>query len=128
MISISEEIPTWIENNDSEIGNGQVESDPILAAEIESEHGETHEQPPKPRSVHPLTMSEFLRLCAQPMMVEVEEEEDDDDDDDVGDEDDESDPGMLPRPKGVTEADWRVYEVVSAATTEFEKKFRAMWA
>ena len=75
VISISEEIPTWIENNDSEIGNGQVESDPRLVAEVESEHRETHEQPPKPRSVHPLTMSEFLRLCAQPVMVEEEEEE-----------------------------------------------------
>ena len=76
VVSISEQIPTWIENNDSEIENGQVESDPILAAEIESEHEQSHEQPPKPPSVHPLTMSEFLRLCAQPMMVEVEEEED----------------------------------------------------
>ena len=74
VISISEEILTWIENNDSEIGNEQVESDPRLAAEIESEHGETHEQPPKPPSVHPLTMSEFLRLCAQPRMVEAEVE------------------------------------------------------
>lgn len=75
VISISEEIPTWIENNDSEIGNEQVESDPRLAAEVESEQGETHEQPPKPPSVHPLTMSEFLRLCAQPRMVEEEDED-----------------------------------------------------
>ena len=75
VISISEDIPTWIENNGSEIGNEQVESDPILAAEIESEHGETHDQPSKPPFVHPLTMSEFLRQCAQPRMVEVEEED-----------------------------------------------------
>ena len=76
VISVSEEIPTGIENNDSEVGNEHVESDPRSAAKIESEHGNTHQQPPKPRSVHPLTMSEFLRLCAQPRMVEVEEEED----------------------------------------------------
>ena len=68
VISVSEEIATWIENNDSEIGNEQVASDPRSASEFESE------QPSKPPSVHPLTMSEFLRLCAQPRMVEAEVE------------------------------------------------------
>jgi hypothetical protein len=32
------------------------------------------------------------------------------------------------RPSGVTERDWRVYEVVQSAASEFDVKFRAMWA
>ncbi|RDB27044.1 hypothetical protein Hypma_005062 [Hypsizygus marmoreus] len=32
------------------------------------------------------------------------------------------------RPNGVTDADWRIYEVVSGATAVFEGKFKAMWA
>jgi hypothetical protein len=32
------------------------------------------------------------------------------------------------RPNGVTDADWRVYGVVCAAASEFDTKFRAMWA
>lgn len=32
------------------------------------------------------------------------------------------------RPSGVTNADWMVYRVVSGATAEFDKKYKAMWA
>ncbi|EGO30017.1 hypothetical protein SERLADRAFT_413254 [Serpula lacrymans var. lacrymans S7.9] len=32
------------------------------------------------------------------------------------------------RPKGVTDKDWRVYEVVNEALKEFDEKYRAMWA
>ena len=46
--------------------------------------------------------------------------------DDPAAEDDDED--EFHRPVGVTDSDWRVYEVVRAAASEFEKKFRAMWA
>jgi hypothetical protein len=36
-------------------------------------------------------------------------------------------PGFA-RPSGVSNKDWRVYEVVNAALTDFEAKFKAMWA
>ena len=32
------------------------------------------------------------------------------------------------RPDGVSDKDWRVFEVVSGVTEEFDEKFRAMWA
>ena len=32
------------------------------------------------------------------------------------------------RPKGVSDLDWQVYEVVDGALREFDEKFRAMWA
>lgn len=32
------------------------------------------------------------------------------------------------RPRGVTNADWRVYEVLNEMLTELHKKFRAIWA
>ncbi|KAI0375726.1 P-loop containing nucleoside triphosphate hydrolase protein [Pilatotrama ljubarskyi] len=32
------------------------------------------------------------------------------------------------RPVGVTDRDWRVFEVLNAVTTEFDEKFRAIWA
>lgn len=32
------------------------------------------------------------------------------------------------RPSGVSDRDWRVFEVVNLVTQEFEEKFRAMWA
>lgn len=32
------------------------------------------------------------------------------------------------RPAGVTDRDWRVFEVLNAVTAEFDEKFRAMWA
>ncbi|EIW61285.1 P-loop containing nucleoside triphosphate hydrolase protein [Trametes versicolor FP-101664 SS1] len=32
------------------------------------------------------------------------------------------------RPVGVTDRDWRVFEVLNAVTAEFDEKFRAMWA
>lgn len=32
------------------------------------------------------------------------------------------------RPKGVGNADWRVYEVVRDALAEFNEKYKAMWA
>jgi hypothetical protein len=44
------------------------------------------------------------------------------------DDEDDSESGAFHRPVGVTDSDWRVYDVVRAATSEFEKKFRAMWA
>lgn len=34
----------------------------------------------------------------------------------------------LKRPRGVSNSDWRTYEVVHALTEDFEEKFRAMWA
>ncbi|TCD64633.1 hypothetical protein EIP91_003835 [Steccherinum ochraceum] len=33
-----------------------------------------------------------------------------------------------PRPRGVSDANWRVFLVVHQVTVEFEKKFKAMWA
>ena len=36
--------------------------------------------------------------------------------------------GGFQRPIGVTDSDWRVYEVVRTAATEFDAKYRAMWA
>ncbi|CDO68719.1 hypothetical protein BN946_scf184652.g46 [Trametes cinnabarina] len=32
------------------------------------------------------------------------------------------------RPAGVSDRDWRVFEVLNAVTTEFDEKFRAIWA
>ncbi|KAI9000928.1 P-loop containing nucleoside triphosphate hydrolase protein [Trametes punicea] len=32
------------------------------------------------------------------------------------------------RPAGVSDRDWRVFEVLNAVTAEFDEKFRAMWA
>ncbi|OSD04333.1 P-loop containing nucleoside triphosphate hydrolase protein [Trametes coccinea BRFM310] len=32
------------------------------------------------------------------------------------------------RPVGVSDRDWRVFEVLNAVTTEFDEKFRAIWA
>jgi len=34
----------------------------------------------------------------------------------------------FPRPRGVTDADWRVYEVLNELLTELHKKFKATWA
>ena len=34
----------------------------------------------------------------------------------------------FPRPKGVTDDDWRVYEVLDKLIIEFNEKFRKMWA
>ncbi|KAF8069236.1 hypothetical protein FPV67DRAFT_1415532 [Lyophyllum atratum] len=34
----------------------------------------------------------------------------------------------IKRPLEVTDADWQVYKVVSGATAEFDKKYKAMWA
>ncbi|RPD67074.1 P-loop containing nucleoside triphosphate hydrolase protein [Lentinus tigrinus ALCF2SS1-7] len=36
--------------------------------------------------------------------------------------------GDFKRPSGVSDRDWRVYEVVNGVTAEFDEKFRAMWA
>ena len=36
--------------------------------------------------------------------------------------------GGFKRPVGVSDRDWKVYEVVDAVTAEFDEKFRAMWA
>ncbi|KAL0960256.1 hypothetical protein HGRIS_011887 [Hohenbuehelia grisea] len=41
---------------------------------------------------------------------------------------DEADVNGFKRPRGVSDSDWRVYEVLVGALTEFEAKFRAMWA
>ncbi|KIL59375.1 hypothetical protein M378DRAFT_14820 [Amanita muscaria Koide BX008] len=35
---------------------------------------------------------------------------------------------LMKRPRGVSNGDWKVYEVVSAAREEFMVKFKAMWA
>jgi len=40
---------------------------------------------------------------------------------------DDGTPGFV-RPSGVSNKDWRVYEVVNEALMEFEVKFKAMWA
>jgi hypothetical protein len=45
-----------------------------------------------------------------------------------GDSESEEADGGFQRPNGVTDADWRVYGVVCAAASEFDTKFRAMWA
>jgi len=52
-----------------------------------------------------------------------------------GDQDDfeDKEPGdvehyLMKRPIGVSNADWKVYEVVSAAREEFMVKFKATWA
>ena len=47
-------------------------------------------------------------------------EEGDDDDDDI-------DSGLT-RPLGVSDEDWAVFKLIDAVTTEFEAKFRAIWA
>ena len=39
-----------------------------------------------------------------------------------------SEQGEFKRPAGVSDRDWKVYEVVNAVTVEFDEKFRAMWA
>jgi hypothetical protein len=45
------------------------------------------------------------------------------------DEDDRlGDAPTFPRPKGVTDRDWRVYEVLDEMHREFFEKFKAMWA
>lgn len=51
--------------------------------------------------------------------VEVEDVEDLEKDDVAGE---------FKRPKGVSDRDWKVYEVVNAVAEEFETKFKAMWA
>jgi hypothetical protein len=50
--------------------------------------------------------------------------------DDILDEANTGDGGdyLMKRPPGVSNADWRVYEVVSAAREEFMLKFKAIWA
>lgn len=44
-----------------------------------------------------------------------------------GDDNDESG-ASFKRPKGVSDLDWKVYEVVDGALREFEEKYKAMWA
>lgn len=39
-----------------------------------------------------------------------------------------SEHGEFRRPVGVSDRDWRVYEVMNGLTAEFDEKFRAMWA
>lgn len=45
----------------------------------------------------------------------------------ANDDDDDSDAGLT-RPVGVSDEDWAVYKLIDAVTTEFEEKFRAIWA
>ena len=46
-----------------------------------------------------------------------------------GDDDDDDDATSgLTRPTGVSDNDWAVYKLIDAVTTEFEQKFRAIWA
>ncbi|CAL1698804.1 unnamed protein product [Somion occarium] len=52
-------------------------------------------------------------------------ERDDDSDDDRTRVDSET---VVKRPRGVSDRDWRVFEIVDAVTNEFEEKFKAMWA
>lgn len=47
--------------------------------------------------------------------------------DDVEDLND-GDSSAFRRPPGVSERDWRVYEVVNAVVVDFTAKFKAMWA
>ena len=45
--------------------------------------------------------------------------------------DEETTPGnapMFPRPRGVTDQDWRVYEVLDEMLRDLNEKFRAIWA
>ncbi|KAI0262214.1 P-loop containing nucleoside triphosphate hydrolase protein [Gloeopeniophorella convolvens] len=39
-----------------------------------------------------------------------------------------ADAGAFKRPRGASDRDWRVYEVVNSVTNEFGAKFKAMWA
>ena len=39
-----------------------------------------------------------------------------------------SEHGDFKRPAGVSDRDWRVYEVLNAVTAEFDEKFRKTWA
>lgn len=47
--------------------------------------------------------------------------------DDVGDLE-AADASAFKRPPGVSERDWRVYEVLNAVVNDFSVKFKAMWA
>lgn len=47
---------------------------------------------------------------------------------DTGDDDDESGASGFTRPVGVSDKDWRVYQVMNEALAEFDVKYRAMWA
>jgi len=38
------------------------------------------------------------------------------------------DPAAFTRPRGVSDRDWRVYEIFNSITNEFGVKFKAMWA
>ena len=81
----------------------------------------------------------LLKASKDKMAVGADDDDDDDDeiydgaevdDDDVqeslsGTSNQESD---FDRPAMVKDADWRVYEIVSAAADEFNKKFKKMWA
>ncbi|KAH9911646.1 hypothetical protein B0H21DRAFT_704621, partial [Amylocystis lapponica] len=44
-----------------------------------------------------------------------------------GDEEDGKE-GSMKRPTGVSDRDWRLYQVLDSVTNEFDEKFRAMWA
>ncbi|KIJ59959.1 hypothetical protein HYDPIDRAFT_161677 [Hydnomerulius pinastri MD-312] len=54
--------------------------------------------------------------------TEKEEDPEDDGDEQV------KQVGSVLRPSGVSDADWRVFEVVNGAMEEFNEKFKAMWA
>lgn len=49
-----------------------------------------------------------------------------------GDEDEDEEQGgfvpEFPRPRGIRDEDWRVYEVLDGMLRELDSKFRAMWA
>lgn len=44
------------------------------------------------------------------------------------DDDDNANAPMFPRPRGVTDKDWRVYEVLDEMLRELHEKFKSIWA
>jgi len=77
------------------------------------------------------TIEKLLTRVSKEIAVDPEDEIPDVDRDfEESDEDETSgkNPSTFSRPTGVTDGDWRVYEVFDEALRELEQKFRAMWA
>lgn len=77
-------------------------------------------------------IEQLLTKASQETDVDVDVEDemvDVDAGSDLSDEDDA--PGTTPsflRPQGVTDSDWRVYEVLNELLEELREKFKAIWA
>ena len=78
-----------------------------------------------------VTIEKLLLRASKEAVVDPEDEIPDVDRDFeelAGDETSGKDASTFSRPTGVTDGDWRVYEVFDEVLSELEKKFRAMWA